>query len=169
LEFEQPELKAWLKAQGQAWREDRSNHDTRLRRNLLRQKALPLLEQAWPGAVAHMAAAAGRLREHADLLAAQAESVLRRARKGPRGLNLAVFAAWPPLLRRQALRQAAQACPGLEKGLDAAATTRLEQLADKGHGQADLLAGWRATVARGVLRFSLIPPGRAKLGSRRMR
>jgi len=169
LGFTRPELQAWLKAQGQAWREDASNQDTRLRRNLLRKKALPLLEQAWPGAGQHMASAARLLQEHAALMQQLSQAALRRARKGPRSLGLDALAGLPALLRRQALRMAAQACPGLEKGLDQAATARLEQLADKGQGQADLLSGWRAEAGQGLLCFSRIPGRKAKRPARRLR
>jgi tRNA(Ile)-lysidine synthase len=169
LGFARPELEAWLKAQGQAWREDASNQDTKLRRNLLRKRALPLLEQAWPGAGQHMASAARLLQEHAELMQQLAQASLKQARKGPRSLMLDGLAGLPPLLRRQALRLAAQGCPGLEKGLDQAATARLEQLADKGFGQADLLSGWRAEAGKGLLGFSRIPGRKAKRPARRLR
>jgi tRNA(Ile)-lysidine synthase len=169
LGFARPELEAWLHAQGQPWREDLSNQDTRLRRNLLRLKALPLLEQAWPGAGQRMASAARLLQEHAALMQQLSSAALKRARKGPRSLSLGEMAGLAPLLRRQALRQAAQACPGLEKGLDQAATLRLEQLADKGQGQADLLSGWRAAAGKGLLRFSRISSRETKRPARRLR
>ncbi|WP_223674067.1 tRNA lysidine(34) synthetase TilS, partial [Proteus terrae] len=50
LAFRREELRAYLKALGEAWREDPSNQDLYRDRNYLRLKVLPLVEERFPGA-----------------------------------------------------------------------------------------------------------------------
>lgn len=48
LGLERKEIEAWMRTHGCAWREDGSNTDTRIRRNLLRHKVFPLFEEINP-------------------------------------------------------------------------------------------------------------------------
>ena len=42
------EVRAWLRARGQAWVEDPTNSDERYTRNRIRRQLLPALQQAFP-------------------------------------------------------------------------------------------------------------------------
>lgn len=48
LGLERKEIEAWMRTHGCAWREDGSNTDTRIKRNLLRHKVFPLFEEINP-------------------------------------------------------------------------------------------------------------------------
>ena len=55
LELTPEEIEAYLVAQGQDWREDETNADTALTRNLLRHEVVPRLLQINPRAREHIA------------------------------------------------------------------------------------------------------------------
>jgi tRNA(Ile)-lysidine synthase len=68
------ELRAFLRAKKQPWREDATNRDTSRMRARIRRKLLPLLEKHFqPGVVAHLAALADHSREDEALLDGLAE------------------------------------------------------------------------------------------------
>lgn len=65
-----PEVRAWLRAQGEGWIEDPSNSDERYTRNRIRARVLPALEAAFPAfrdtfarSAAHAAQASALLHE----------------------------------------------------------------------------------------------------------
>jgi tRNA(Ile)-lysidine synthase len=58
LEFERSRLREYLRERGLAWKEDASNDDERFRRNVIRHRVLPVLEQGVPGISAALAALA---------------------------------------------------------------------------------------------------------------
>ena len=74
-------LRSWLGKRGETWREDESNADKRIVRNLVRVEILPRLAELNPGAEAALARAARIQREDAglleDLAAREAEQLLR--------------------------------------------------------------------------------------------
>src|SRR5438445_4331611 len=72
------ELRRFLRAQKQAWREDATNRDTKRMRARIRRKLLPLLQKQFqPGIVEHLTTLAGLAREAEAFLDAVAEERLR--------------------------------------------------------------------------------------------
>lgn len=55
LQAGREECRKWLIENGIPWREDLSNQDNHYRRNLIRNKILPLIREVNPGAVEHLA------------------------------------------------------------------------------------------------------------------
>lgn len=90
---------------GLEWVEDESNRDTRLARNFLRHRVLPLLTELNPAATANLARSAALLGEALELLrvlgAADAAAASRDGR-----LTVAGLAALGPVRARNALRWA---------------------------------------------------------------
>lgn len=68
LSLDRETLATWADAERVAWRDDPSNMDESLRRNLLRHRVMPLLRQTWPGADATLARAADHMSEATGLL-----------------------------------------------------------------------------------------------------
>jgi tRNA(Ile)-lysidine synthase len=68
LEIGREELRAWLRARGEGWREDETNDDTAIARNFVRRTLMPRLEQLNPAAERALARAARILGPDADLL-----------------------------------------------------------------------------------------------------
>jgi tRNA(Ile)-lysidine synthase len=69
LTFRREELRKFLRAQKQSWREDASNRDTTRVRARMRKKLLPLLAKEFnPAAIEHVAGLAARAREQAALV-----------------------------------------------------------------------------------------------------
>ena len=72
------ELRGFLRAQKQAWREDATNRDTKRMRARIRKKLLPLLEKQFqPAIVEHLATLAALAREDEEFLDALAEARVR--------------------------------------------------------------------------------------------
>jgi tRNA(Ile)-lysidine synthase len=66
LSFRREELRKFLRAQRQSWREDATNRDTTKVRARMRKKLLPLLEKEFnPAVIEHVAGLAARAREQA--------------------------------------------------------------------------------------------------------
>ncbi len=70
LDFRREELRGWLAALAQGWREDASNTQERRPRAVVRQDLLPALCRHWPAAVDHLAALAEMLAEDEEALSA---------------------------------------------------------------------------------------------------
>lgn len=68
LDVPREALRSYALAAGLQWVEDESNEDCRFRRNFLRHRVMPLLEQAFPGAIATLARAAAHFQEADTLL-----------------------------------------------------------------------------------------------------
>lgn len=99
------DLREYALAQGLFWIEDPSNRDTTLRRNLLRQSVLPLVEEGMPQARAALARLAGHASE-AQMLADDLADLDAAANTDDRGLRCSALAELPlhrsrNLLRRQ--------------------------------------------------------------------
>lgn len=65
------ELRAFLTAQGEIWREDKTNEDLHYARNRVRRRALPELERACPGAGAALCRLADAARRDEDYFSRQ--------------------------------------------------------------------------------------------------
>ncbi len=69
LRFRRAELRKYLRAKKQKWREDASNLDTTKSRARMRKKLLPLLEKQFnPAVIQHLAALADRAQEQSKLI-----------------------------------------------------------------------------------------------------
>ncbi len=93
------ELRRFLRAQKQTWREDATNRDTKRMRARIRSKLLPLLEKQFqPGIVEHLATLAELAREDEAFLDAVAQERLRAlVQKGVEGTRIAagdLFQPW---------------------------------------------------------------------------
>jgi len=88
LDLDHGLLRAYLTARGIAWREDSTNEDPALARNLIRREVLPLLTKINPGATAAVARTAGILRRQRAYLRGVGEELAERAyvSEGPWGV-----------------------------------------------------------------------------------
>jgi tRNA(Ile)-lysidine synthase len=106
LDFHRAELRGFLADAGVAWREDASNTDPAQPRAWVRSRIAPVLAEAFPGSVGHLADFAAALAEDEALLG----TLLKQRGVWPevgRPVALEPIAALPPpLLRRWALELA---------------------------------------------------------------
>jgi len=87
------------------WIEDPSNQDTRLDRNFLRHRVLPVLAERWPHAAAALAQSARWLEEDATLLEGEALCRLREVvGSAPNTLSVPALLALDPAWRSRVLR-----------------------------------------------------------------
>lgn len=82
LEVARAEIEEFARARGLEWVEDESNADTARRRNFLRHRVLPAIEEQFPAARVAIARAAGHLAEAGELLDAMAQNDLRECSEG---------------------------------------------------------------------------------------
>ena len=79
LDFRRQELREFLRAKQQRWREDASNRDTLRTRARMRKKLLPLLVKEFnPAAVEHLAALADRAREQNEFMNGLAQHLVEK-------------------------------------------------------------------------------------------
>lgn len=126
-----------LEEAGYAHREDQSNREALTARNALRLTVLPEMEKWFPGASAHIAAAAQTIRTDEEALSLQAQQAYERAvyRTPPLMLlHAQALCGLPPAVVRRVLRRwwldglaMAGLCPQ-EKALSLADTLALEAL-----------------------------------------
>jgi len=148
------EVEAYLKALGQAWREDASNRDAAFTRNRIRHELLPVLETWNPQIKEHLAQMAVLARDEEAWwdgeLARVAPQILltgRPVRGGGRAsgegmaLDVTRLAALAPALQRRLLRYAAEK---MGAALDFQATEALRALALEGR------AGQKRELAQGL-------------------
>lgn len=105
LGFRRAALLAYARTEGLAWVEDSSNLDTRLGRNFLRYRALPLLESRWPSVATRLARAADHAAEASFLLACSAAEDLRRCRRIGDTIDLTTLGCLTTPQQRNVLRQ----------------------------------------------------------------
>jgi tRNA(Ile)-lysidine synthase len=99
------DLLAYAGAHSLAWIEDPSNQDTRLDRNFLRHRVLPVLAERWPHATAALAQSARWLEEDATLLEGEALYRLREVvGSAPNTLSVPALLALDPAWRSRVLR-----------------------------------------------------------------
>ena len=134
LEISREELRAWLTAIGQPWREDASNADTTRLRARLRQRLLPLLEREYqPQMTSQLCRLAELAREEEEFAAALAQARFQAlAQKGGDAVVLRAADLLAPLpaallpdagaqaaLSRRLVRAAVEAVLGHRRGLTA--------------------------------------------------
>lgn len=152
------ELRAYLMENGQPWREDASNADTKYLRNAVRLDLLPLMETLAPGAARRMAETASLLREDEAAFRVLTADFLRRDGDG-RALPLAALQTQPTGMRRRILRAWwGQHAPPDKESLSAAQTERLLALMEDAPGaKCNLPGDWHAH--RGWTHLHLVQPG----------
>lgn len=102
------DLRAWLSAAGETWREDVTNADRSIARNRVRHDLLPVIEQIAPGAVPALARAAALAQDDEDVLQTEAikmtaSAVLQEDATGA-DLDLERLRALAPSIARRVLR-----------------------------------------------------------------
>jgi tRNA(Ile)-lysidine synthase len=150
------DTRAYCEEAGLPWKEDESNADRRLARNLLRLEVLPLLRKVNAGADANVLATAAQLRDEAHVLDQAVDEALRRTGAGgaPPAVDAARLAAEPSPVRRLVLRRLAEAAAGATVALGPEEARAIERLAERGgSGAVDLGGGLQATVEYGIVRF----------------
>ena len=123
------ELRAFLKEKRRRWREDSSNQDTRILRNRVRLKLLPLLKRHLdPDIEAKLVALANSAAKVESYFAGQAKRVLRSGGVTRAGQRTEISARWltsqPELIQRYILREVIESVSGSltsEKHISAAA------------------------------------------------
>jgi tRNA(Ile)-lysidine synthase len=108
IEIRRGDLLAYLKERGLAYRIDATNRDTRLTRNRIRRRLIPMLERDYnPAVVETLAQTADLLRDEDEVLtrlaAAQAARMVRPEGRGA-AIPVAALAALPPAVQRRVLR-----------------------------------------------------------------
>jgi tRNA(Ile)-lysidine synthase len=103
LSVRRSELRRFLRAQKQTWREDATNRDTKRMRARIRKKLLPLLEKQFQLAIVeHLATLADLAREDEAFLDAVAEERLRAlVRKGAEGARIAADDLFEPWKKKE--------------------------------------------------------------------
>jgi tRNA(Ile)-lysidine synthase len=155
---------AYCEAAGLSWREDESNRDRRLARNLLRLEVLPLLREVNPAADRNVLRTASELRDEAALLDQAVEEALHRAGAGgvPPTVDVRRLQPEPAPVRRLVLRRLAEAAAGAAVPLGIEEARAIERLAQRGgSGVVDLGGGLRATLEYGLVRFGWAQPDEA--------
>jgi tRNA(Ile)-lysidine synthase len=155
LDCRRQELRQYLGARGQRWREDLSNADDRVPRNRLRRDVMPPIEQAWPGAVEALARFAAAAAADEQLLSRLAADVARDViRIGSGGVELvrAPFAALPVAVARRLIRDAIEAAGGTPSFGDVEIVRRL--VGPGRSGRQGSLRGLSARVDEAVVRVS---------------
>lgn len=99
------EIEAYLKNKGQAWRTDATNGTDDYARNRIRHSVMPLLADANPKAVEHIARTAVLAGQTEDFLAEQAENVLVDLVNEADGLEKRRLSALHPALASEVVRR----------------------------------------------------------------
>jgi len=139
-------LREALQEEGQPWREDASNQVPDNRRNTLRLKVFPLLEEMAPGCGERMSRTAESLSEIADFLDAACQPLLEL----PGLLPIEQWRSAPPAVQKQALRLWARTPLTYEQ------TLALCSLAERPVGSAENLPGG-GQAYRGYRYLHLLP------------
>ena len=153
------ELREYLRRRSLAWREDATNADPRVPRNLLRAEVLPLLERVHPGALPHLAALASAARDWREPLEREAEARLAAASREEDGgvwVDLEPLAAHPAAERRLVLVALLRRA-GLGARVTRAHVERLERFLETAHPGQALSLPLRRTLLRSTQRVWLGP------------
>ncbi len=155
------ELRDFLSARGQTWREDRTNTDTAYARNYVRASVLPALTGLNPNAVDALAAMAERLWLDEQYLASQADALgalpITPMRYGGCFRHTALANVHEALLRR-VMRKALDYC-GIAQIEARHVLALCELLREEVGGSRNLPEGWRAM--RGKAHIHLLSPNPA--------
>jgi tRNA(Ile)-lysidine synthase len=115
LECRRSDLRAFLLARRESYREDSSNQDLRVTRNRLRHSLMPILERDWPGSIRALGRVAEQAGEDEAWLEAEAgrTDVIRVLPSGSGvQLNIERLRALPAALARRVVRQAVEMTGG---------------------------------------------------------
>lgn len=162
IDCERGQIEDYLRQRKVSWQTDSTNADTRLTRNAIRRKVLPLLEELNPQSVLHITQAASDLQQAEDWLSEQTESTFRDViRKDGDGKEKDLTAdrnalrQCPDFLRARVLRRMIAQCEGGEKDIARAHVAALEKLVDGPNGgQASLPDHLTAFSEEGILRLT---------------
>jgi tRNA(Ile)-lysidine synthase len=147
------ETREWCAAHGVEPRDDTSNSDTRLRRNLIRREVMPALRAVHPGAEVNLARSAELLGELDELLRELAGEHVEPH------LDLAGLDDMPRALRVLVLREAAERAAGRPLRLPRALTAKLEAMAGRRGGVERLSLGRDLEAVRDRSSLAFVPPG----------
>jgi tRNA(Ile)-lysidine synthase len=147
------DTRAWCAEHGIEPREDRTNADERLRRNLIRREVMPALTRVHPGAERNLARSAELLGELDELL-----RELAREHVEPH-IALADLDDMPRALRVLVLREAAERAAGRPLRLPRALTAKLEAMAERRKGVERLSLGRDIEAVRDRATLAFVPPG----------
>ncbi len=154
LRFTRAETRAHCSARGLSWREDATNLSGAYARNRIRLELVPALEQVHPAAQANVLALAEILAAEAEVLDGLVTSLL----DGRDEVALPVLRAQPPALQRLIVQRLADAAAGEPAAGVARRAADVAALPDTGSASVDLPHRVRATVDRGIVRFTRTPP-----------
>lgn len=146
------ETRAWCAERGVEPREDATNSDARIRRNLIRHEVMPALSRVHPGAEVNLARTAELLWELDELVAELAGEHVEET------LDLDRLEGLPRALRVLVLREAAERAAGRPLRLPRQLTGRLEQLAGRREGRERLSLAADLEAVRERSRLSFAPP-----------
>jgi tRNA(Ile)-lysidine synthase len=144
------DTRAWCAERGVQPRQDGSNDDPRIRRNLIRHEVMPALIRVHPGAEANLARTAELLWEMDELVSELAAAHVEEM------LDLDRLGELPRALRVLVLREAAERAAGRPLRLPRQLTGRLEQLSTRRDGveRLSLAADLEAVRDRSKLSFT---------------
>jgi tRNA(Ile)-lysidine synthase len=182
LEATRADVEADLVAQGQPWREDRSNHDLRYARSRVRDEVIPALARVVApdgasdprvrsGLARRAAAAALELRAAQRLLERTAARILARAaqfRDGEIALDSRTLGSYPFAIQRTVLRLLWQRPGHAGHYLTQRHLNALQSLlaTARGGSRVDLPDGWRAVRDRGFILLRRSADGTRSVGQR---
>ena len=147
------DTRAWCAEHGIEPREDRTNADERLGRNLIRREVMPALTRVHPGAERNLARSAELLGELDELL-----RELTGEHVEPH-IALADLDDMPRALRVLVLREAAERAAGRPLRLPRALTAKLEAMAERRKGVERLSLGRDIEAVRDRATLAFVPPG----------
>jgi tRNA(Ile)-lysidine synthase len=170
LEVRRSELRAYLDARGESFRDDASNQDLSIPRNRIRHELMPVIGRLAPGAVRALGRVAALARDDEDYLqkvAIEAARSLvlsegtRGVPQGPAGsssgFDCGTFAALHPALGRRVVRELLlEAAPGVALTARHIEAVRELAAADKSNGHLDLPG---LVVERRAGLLSILPRG----------
>ncbi len=148
------ETRAWCAANGVDPREDATNDDGRIRRNMIRHEVMPAMVRVHPGAEQNLARTAELLWELDELVSELAAGHVEEM------LDLDRLGELPRALRVLVLREAAERSAGRPLRLPRQLTVRLEQLATRRDGVERLSLAADLEAVRDRSRLSFAPPSR---------
>jgi len=122
LAFARADIEAWARTRGLKWIEDESNSDTARKRNFIRHRVLPLIEEQFPAARVTVARAAGHFAEAGDLLTELARMDLATL-DVPGGIDVAGLRRLGAIRAKNALRTMLRS-----RAIPVPASARLDEL-----------------------------------------
>lgn len=163
LDLRKDEILNYLNDNGIEYCLDRSNLESKYRRNYLRNKLLPALRKNLNPSVdrAILNLVDSLEAEEAFLLGETAKAVRRSLSRSPGGkleLDLKRFSGYDKWLRRRLLRYCLKATCVAGLAPDKRTVERLDQLAAEAEGAVALVGGWRAVASGGRLVFHRSKP-----------